>query len=75
MTEVSADTVRQIWIVTLALYVVVLLVVAALLTLILRTARRVRAGVSSIWTVGQQVANNTGPSLIALRRGWTTRVR
>ena len=33
--------------------------VATLLTLILRAARDIRAGVSEIWTVGQQVANNT----------------
>jgi hypothetical protein len=33
--------------------------VAVLLTLILRAAREVRSGVSTIWTVGQQVANNT----------------
>ena len=36
-----------------------LVVVAVLLTLILRAAREVRAGVSAIWTVGQQIANNT----------------
>ena len=33
--------------------------VAVLLALILRAAREVRAGVSTIWTIGQQVANNT----------------
>jgi hypothetical protein len=37
----------------------VLLVVAVLLALILGAARRVLARVSSIWTVGQQIANNT----------------
>ena len=59
MTEVSADTIQRMWIVTLVVYGVVLVVVAALLTLILRAAREVRAGVSAVWTVGQQVANNT----------------
>ena len=59
MTEVSPDTIQRMWIVTLVVYGVVLVVVAALLTLILRAAREVRAGVSAIWTVGQQVANNT----------------
>ena len=56
---IEANTVHTMWIVTLAIYLVVLLVVAALLTLILRAARDVRAGVSAIWTVGQRVANNT----------------
>ena len=36
-----------------------LVVVAVLLTLILVTAKRIRAGVSAIWKVGQKVANNT----------------
>jgi len=56
---VSAETVRQVWITTLVVYGVVLLVVAALLALILREARRIHAGVSEIWNVGQKVANNT----------------
>ncbi len=55
----SAETVRQVWITTLVVYGVVLLVVAALLALILREARRIHAGVSEIWNVGQKVANNT----------------
>ena len=55
----TGETVRQVWITTLAVYGVVLLVVAALLALILREARRIRAGVSEIWNVGQKVANNT----------------
>jgi len=56
---VSEESVRQVWITTLAIYGVVLLVVAALLALILREARRIHAGVSEIWNVGQKVANNT----------------
>lgn len=59
MDEPTVETVRRIWIVSLAVYVVVLLVVATLLTLIVREARRIRRGVSAIWNVGQKVANNT----------------
>jgi hypothetical protein len=59
MPQISADTIQWMWITTLVIYAVVLVVVAVLLTLILRAAREVRSGVSTIWTVGQQVANNT----------------
>lgn len=59
MTEVSVETIQRMWILTLVVYGVVLLVVAVLLTLILKGAREVRQAVASIWTVGQQVANNT----------------
>ena len=59
MDPVSAETIQQMWTVTLVIYLVVVIVVAALLTLILRAARDIRTGVSAIWTVGQQVANNT----------------
>jgi hypothetical protein len=59
MPQISADTIQWMWIMTLVIYGVVLVVVAVLLTLILRAAREVRSGVSTIWTVGQQVANNT----------------
>lgn len=59
MTEPTLETVQRIWTITLAVYGVVLVVVAVLLTLILRAARDVQAGVSAIWTVGQRVANNT----------------
>lgn len=52
-------TVEQLWWITLAIYAVVLLVVAALLMLILVEARKIHAGVSAIWTVGQKIANNT----------------
>lgn len=51
--------VQQVWIASLAVFVVVLLVVAVLLTLILRTAKQIHGGVSAIWNVGQKVANNT----------------
>jgi hypothetical protein len=59
MTGVSPDAIQQLWTMTLIVYGVVLVVVAVLLTLILRAARDVLARVSTIWTVGQQVANNT----------------
>jgi hypothetical protein len=59
MPDISPDTIQRVWITTLVIYAVVLIVVAALLTLVLRAAREVRAEVSTIWTVGQQVANNT----------------
>lgn len=57
MTDV--ETIQQMWTLTLVVYGVVLGVVAVLLALILGSARRVLAGVAAIWTVGQQVANNT----------------
>ena len=59
MDAVTAETIQRVWVVTLVIYAVVLVVVATLLTLILRAAERIRAGVSAIWTAGQQVANNT----------------
>jgi K+ transporter len=59
MDAVTADTIQRMWVVTLIIYAVVLVVVAALLTLILRAANDIRGGVSAIWTAGQQVANNT----------------
>ena len=59
MSDISPDTIQRMWFMTLVIYAVVLVVVAALLTLILRAAQEVRGGVSTIWTVGQQVANST----------------
>jgi len=59
MPDISPDTIQRMWITTLVIYTVVLIVVAVLLALILRAAREVRAEVSTIWTIGQQVANNT----------------
>ena len=57
--DANADTIQKMWVVTLVIYAVVLVVVTTLLTLILRAAQDIRAGVSAIWTAGQQVANNT----------------
>jgi hypothetical protein len=55
----SAEAVQQVWTTTLVIFAVVLGVVALLLTLVVREARRIRAGVSEIWNVGQGIANNT----------------
>lgn len=55
----SPEAIQQVWITTLVIYFVVIAVVAVLLTLILRTARQIRGGVSAIWNTGQQIANNT----------------
>lgn len=55
----NADTVQQIWTLTLVIYAVVLVVVAVLLTLVLRAARDIHQGVAAIWTTGQKIANNT----------------
>lgn len=59
MSELDAGTIQRVWITTLVIYGVVLLVVAILLTLIVREARRIKAGVSEIWNIGQKIANNT----------------
>ena len=56
---VTAETVQQMWIVTLVVYGVVVAVVATMLTLILMTARRIRDGVAAIWGAGPKVANHT----------------
>ncbi len=55
----SEAAIQLVWIWSLVIYFVVVLVVAVMLTLILRTARRIHEGVSAIWTIGQKVANNT----------------
>ena len=56
---VSSGAVYTVWWVSLVIFLVVLAVVALLLTLILKTVRRIEQGVAQIWTVGQLVANNT----------------
>ena len=55
----TAETVERVWITSLVIFGVVLVVVAILLTLIVAEARRIKAGVSEIWNVGQGIANNT----------------
>jgi K+ transporter len=59
MQQPSPETVRNVWTLSLVVFTVVLVVVAVLLTLILRAARDITAGVSAIWNVGQRIANNT----------------
>ena len=55
----SEETVVRVWTTSLVIFAVVLGVVAVLLTLIVREARKIRGGVSEIWNVGQKIANNT----------------
>lgn len=55
----TAETIQQVWMLSLVIFLVVLIVVALLLTLILVTSKKIHAGVSAIWTAGQKVANNT----------------
>lgn len=59
LAQMSPGAVYTVWGVSLVIGVVVIVVVAVLLTLIVRTAKQIEAGVSSIWTVGQRIANNT----------------
>ena len=59
MQQPSAETIRNVWTLSLVVFTVVLVVVAVLLTLILRAARDITGGVSAIWNVGQRIANNT----------------
>lgn len=59
MVAPSAEIIERVWITSLVIFGVVLVVVAILLTLIVREARRIKAGVSEIWNVGQRIANNT----------------
>ena len=59
MQSPTPETIQQVWTITLAIYAVVLVVVATLLTLIVLTAKRIRAGVGAIWVGGQRIANNT----------------
>ncbi|HXH05960.1 MAG TPA: hypothetical protein VNI83_05145 [Vicinamibacterales bacterium] len=54
-----SEAARDIWLITLGVYALVLVVVAVLLALILSTVRRIGAGVSAIWIAGQKLANNT----------------
>lgn len=55
--EAAANT--GMWWLTLGVGAVVVAVVALLLTLVLRSARRIRGLVSEIWVVGPGIARNT----------------
>ena len=59
MQTPSAETIRNVWTLSIVVFVVVLVVVAVLLTLILRAAHDIKGGVGIIWNVGQRIANNT----------------
>jgi len=59
MSGPGMDAVQRVWVASLIVFGVVLVVVAALLTLILHEARKILAGVKEIWNVGQKIANNT----------------
>ncbi len=59
MKNVSAEAIKQVWIICLVLGLVVTIVVAILLILIRNTARKILQGVHMIWTEGKLVANNT----------------
>ncbi len=52
-------TTQQTWILSLVVAFVVVIVVAVLLELIVRTARGIRALVYSIWIGGKRIAANT----------------
>jgi hypothetical protein len=56
---VSAQAAYTVWGTSLGFFLVVLVVVAALLTMILRTVVRIEAVAGEIWVVGQGIANNT----------------
>lgn len=56
---VSERAAYTVWWISLVIGVVVILVVAALLTMIVRTARVIDGAVGQIWVVGQRIANNT----------------
>ena len=56
---VSEGAAYTVWWISLGIGGVVILVVAILLTLIVRTAQQINATAAEIWTVGQRIANNT----------------
>lgn len=56
---VSEGAAYTVWWISLGIGAVVILVVAVLLALIVRTARQIEGEVADIWTVGQRIANNT----------------
>ncbi len=56
---VSEGAAYTVWWISLGIGVVVILVVAILLTLIVRTARQINETAGDIWIVGQRIANNT----------------
>lgn len=59
MTTVPHDTIVVWWGIALALTVVVLLVVAVMLELIIRSTKRIHTTVRDIWFGGTRIASNT----------------
>lgn len=59
LAQVSESAALTVWWASLGIGFVVIVVVAVLLTLIVRTARQIDGTVSDIWNVGQRIANNT----------------
>jgi heme/copper-type cytochrome/quinol oxidase subunit 2 len=66
----SAEAIQEIWIWSLVSYFTVVIVVAALLTLILITVRQIHRGAAAIWTTGQKVANNTIHIVLLVRTNY-----
>ncbi|GAC1444975.1 MAG: hypothetical protein NVSMB52_04910 [Chloroflexota bacterium] len=56
---ITQTAITTVWLVSLALGLVVIIVVAVLLTMIVRTVQQINDAVSAIWTVGQRIASNT----------------
>ncbi len=56
---VSEGAAYTVWWISLGIGAVVIVVVALLLTLIVRAARQIEGTAADIWTVGQRIANNT----------------
>jgi hypothetical protein len=55
----SNEAITTVWGGSLAIGVVVIIVVALLLRLIIKTALKIESAASEIWTQGKLVANNT----------------
>lgn len=51
--------VTSLWWLSIAIFAVVIVVVAVLLGLIIATARRIDTHAAAIWNVGKQIAGNT----------------
>ena len=56
---VSEGAAYTVWWISLGIGAVVIVVVAVLLTLIVRTAQQIEGTAADIWVVGQRIANNT----------------
>jgi uncharacterized membrane protein len=68
-----SDTDIQLWWLALGLGLVVVLVVAVLLELVVRTAHRIHQAVSDIWTGGTHIAQNTVTLALLQRTNYLAR--